>query len=113
MLHPPSPGTGSSRSSLGVLIARPPTHRRYHRGLRVAAAAVARGDAVYVYLLDEGVLGNGDPAWADLRTRGLRLFACAEALRRRDLPLGGPATPAGLGMLNDLIVHATRFVAFT
>jgi hypothetical protein len=42
----------------------------------------------------------------------MKLFACADAAQRRDLPLAGQATFSGLAMLSNLIAATNRCVSF-
>jgi sulfur relay (sulfurtransferase) complex TusBCD TusD component (DsrE family) len=100
------------RRTLGILLSTGPDQAGFQHGLRLAQAALARKVEVYVYCLDDAVVGVADPALQALRERGLRLYACAYGARRRRLPLTDQAVFAGLGVLSDLIAAADRFVSF-
>jgi sulfur relay (sulfurtransferase) complex TusBCD TusD component (DsrE family) len=97
---------------LGLLLAAGPERRNFAHGLALAAAAVAAGVEVYVYCLDEAVRGIEDDRLQRLRAQGLRLYACAEAARRRGLPLTDHAIFSGLAALAELIDRTERFVSF-
>jgi sulfur relay (sulfurtransferase) complex TusBCD TusD component (DsrE family) len=97
---------------LGLLLAAGPDQQNFTHGLGLAAAAVAAGVEVYVYCLDEAVRGIDDDRLQRLRVKGLRLYACAEAARRRGLPLTDHAVFAGLAALAELVDRTDRFVSF-
>ena len=97
---------------LGILRSIAPDQPGFAQGLRLAETALNRGVDVYLYCLDEAVRGAEDPALLALQARGLKLFACAYAAQRRNLPLTGAALYSGLGMLSDLISATDRFVSF-
>ena len=97
---------------LGVLIACQPDQPGFRHGVRVAAAAMQRGVNVYLYCIDEAVLGVADPEVQKLKASGLNLYACAYGAHRRHLPLSDAATFAGLTVVNDIIAGTDRFVSF-
>ncbi len=97
---------------LGVLIACPPDQPGFRHGVHVAAAAMRRGVNVYLYCIDEAVLGVADPELQKLKAGGLNLYACAYGAHKHNLPLSDQATFAGLTVVNDLIVSTDRFVSF-
>jgi sulfur relay (sulfurtransferase) complex TusBCD TusD component (DsrE family) len=97
---------------LGLLLSRPPDHRNFEHGLNLAEAALADGLDVYLYCIDEAVRGVDHPRLQALRARGAKLFACAYATRRRQLPLTGGAVFAGLSVLSELMTATDRFVSF-
>ena len=97
---------------LGVLIACKPDQPGFRHGLRVAEAAMRRGVNVYLYCIDEAVMGVADPELQKLKAGGLNLYACAYGAHKRHLALTDHATFAGLTVVNDLIVGTDRFVSF-
>ena len=101
-----------TRRKLGVLISVPPDHPNFTHGVCLAEAALALGVDVYLYCIDEAVQGLGDPRLPRLKADGLKLFACAYAAQRRNIPMSELATFSGLGLLNDVIASADRFVSF-
>ena len=106
---------GSKESEEGNVWLNPQTWSvisGFAQGRRLAETALNRGVEVYLYCLDEAVRGAEDPALLALQGRGLKLFACAYAAQRRDLPLTGSALYSGLGMLSDLVSATDRFVSF-
>jgi len=97
---------------LGVLLSTGPDLSGFKHGLGLAEEALNEGVDVYVYCIDDAVSGIGDEKLQSLAGRGLKLFACAYAAHRRDLPVNDKATFAGLGVLSDLIAATDRFVSF-
>lgn len=80
--------------------------------MRLAEAALAKGVDVYVYCIDEAVIGVETAEIQALKKRGLKLFACAYGAHRRHYPLNEKAAFAGLTVVNDLIAGTDRFVSF-
>ena len=97
---------------LGVLISCRPDQPGFRHGLRVAAAAMRRGVNVYLYCIDEAVLGVADPELQQLKATGLNLYACAYGAHKRNIALTEHATFAGLTVVNDIIAGTERFVSF-
>jgi hypothetical protein len=97
---------------LGVLIACKPDQPGFRHGVRVAEVAMRRGVNVYLYCIDEAVLGVADPELQKLKATGLNLYACAYGAHKRNLALTDHATFAGLTVVNDLIVSTDKFVSF-
>lgn len=97
---------------LGILLSRPPGHSTFSHGLNLADAALRAGIKVYLYCIDEAVLGTTDPRLQDLRARGLHLFACAYAAQRRHLPTSDAAVFSGLSLVTELVAGTDRFVSF-
>jgi sulfur relay (sulfurtransferase) complex TusBCD TusD component (DsrE family) len=97
---------------LGVLISSAPPQPNFRHGLRLAEAALARGVAVYLYLIDDAVPGIDDAGLQSLRQRGLHLFACAFGAKKRNLVTDDRATWVGLATASDLIAATDRFVSF-
>lgn len=97
---------------LGILISAPPQANNFRHAVLTAAAALKQGAQVYVYCIDEAVRGINDPPLQSLCTQGLVLYACAYGAQRRNLPLDGPATFAGLTVVNDLMSATDRFLSF-
>jgi len=97
---------------LGILLSVPPTHANFTRGLSLAETALSEGVDVYLYCIDEGVLGVDESKLQLLRDQGLKLYACAYAAQRRGLPMTNKAIFSGLSVLSDLIVGTNRFLSF-
>ncbi len=97
---------------LGLLLSTPPDQPNFRRALRLAEAALQAGSAVYLYCIDEAVTGLTDPQLQSLKPRGLSLYACAYAARRRNILLDDLATFAGLSVVSDLIAGTDRFLSF-
>jgi sulfur relay (sulfurtransferase) complex TusBCD TusD component (DsrE family) len=98
--------------SLGILLTGTPEHPSFHQGLRLAAKAMDRGVEVYLYCLDDAVVGLRDQNLQSLRKRGLRLFACGYGARKRGVPLDELAVFAGLSTLADVMANTDRFLSF-
>lgn len=97
---------------LGLLISARPEHPNFEHGVKLAEAALAAGVIVYLYCIDDAVSGVADERLQALKARGLHLFACAYATRRRGLRLDERVTYAGLSVISDLIASTDRFVSF-
>ena len=102
-----------SGRKLGILIGALPEQRNFGHGIELAREAISAGVEVYLYFIDDGVAELKSESLAKLKKDGARLFACAYSLQKRNLPLEGHATPAGLTMLNDIIASTDRFVSFS
>lgn len=97
---------------LGVLISCAPAEANFRHAVGLAEAALNTGVSVYLYCLDEAVAGLSDEHLQTLQARGLKLFGCAYAAQRRQLPLDDRATYVGLPMLSDVMADTDRFVSF-
>jgi hypothetical protein len=97
---------------LGILLGADPAVRNFTHGVALARQARLNGIQVYLYCIDAAVLGLHSPVLAELQKGGAKLFACAYSLQKRNLPLEGAATFAGLGVLHDLLTSTDRFVSF-
>ena len=80
--------------------------------MKLAEAALHQGVTVYIFCVDDGVLGLADARLQSLRKRGLNLYACAYGARRRHIPLGDQAVFSGLSVVSDLISSTDRFLCF-
>ena len=100
------------KKKLGLLLSTSPQHSNIETVSRLAEAALAVNDQVYLYLIDEGTRAMEDPRLARLAESGLKLFVCAYGAERHRVALSGPAVPCGLVVLTDLIKGCDRFVAF-
>jgi hypothetical protein len=97
---------------LGVLISCAPEEPGFRHGLRVAEAAIKRGVNVYLYCIDDAVMGVADAELQNLKAAGLNFYACAYGAHKRHLALTDDATFAGLTVVNDIIAGTDRFVSF-
>jgi sulfur relay (sulfurtransferase) complex TusBCD TusD component (DsrE family) len=97
---------------LGLLLSTPPDQPGFQHGLALAEAALAQGVEVYVYCIDEGVRGLNEPRLQSLGARGVKLYGCAYAAQRRQLPIDEKTNWAGLALLSDLMAATDRFVSF-
>ncbi|MBX3734638.1 MAG: DsrE family protein [Verrucomicrobiae bacterium] len=100
------------RRKLGILISCGPDAAGFHHGVRLAGAALRCGCDVYLYCIDDAVPGVDRADLQALQSEGLKLYACAYGAHRRDLPVTGRATFAGLTVVSDLIAGTDRFVSF-
>jgi sulfur relay (sulfurtransferase) complex TusBCD TusD component (DsrE family) len=101
-----------SGKKLAILLSTSPDNTKFEHGLRLAEAAMRGGIEVYLYCIDEAIYGIGDPALQAMKSRGLKLFACAYAARERNLPITDLAAYSGLTIVSDLVSSTDRFVAF-
>jgi sulfur relay (sulfurtransferase) complex TusBCD TusD component (DsrE family) len=96
---------------LGLMLSTSPEHPNLDTAVGLAAAALARGAAVYLYLIDDAVPAVDHPRVQEVADRGAKLFVCAYGCQRRRLPLSDRATNCGLVVLADIINATDRFVA--
>lgn len=106
------PSTPKTRTKLGILLSTRPAEAPFRHGVRLASTALDRGLDVYLYCIDDAVTGVGDPELQGLKTRGLKLYACAYGAQRRNLPVNDLAAFAGLTVVSDIIASTDRFVSF-
>jgi predicted peroxiredoxin len=111
-LWPSLPEMSLRGKKLGLLLSTRPDQPGFKHGLGLAEAALSAGVEVYLYCIDDAVRGIDDPRLQSMAARGLKLYACAYAAQRRDLPVSGAAIFAGLGVVSDLIAATDRFVSF-
>ena len=97
---------------LGVLLSGKPDAAPFTHGVKFAAAALAAGCDVYLYCIDDAVYGVTRDELQALRSRGLKLYACAYGAHRREIPVNDAATFAGLTVVSDLVAGTDRFVSF-
>lgn len=97
---------------LGLLLSAGPDQPNFNRALSLAETAVDAGVVVLLYCLDDAVTGLAEPRLQSLRARGVRLFACAHAARRRGLAQDDGALYSSLTMIGDLMVSSDRFASF-
>jgi sulfur relay (sulfurtransferase) complex TusBCD TusD component (DsrE family) len=96
---------------LGLMLSTPPDHPNLDTAVGLAGAALERGAAVYLYLIDDAVTAVEHPRVQAVADRGARLFVCAYGCQRRRLPLSDRATNSGLVVLADIINATDRFLA--
>jgi hypothetical protein len=101
-----------SQKKLGLLLSTRPEHSSFCHGVSLAEAAVDQGVQVFLYCIDDAVLGLSDHRLQALRARGLRLFACAYGAHRRNLPVTDQAVFAGLTVVSELMASTDRFLSF-
>lgn len=104
--------TAARPRKLGILLSTRPELPSFRHGVRVAAAALSGGVDVYLYCIDDAVAGVGDAELQGLKSKGLKLYACAYGAQRRGIPVNELAMFAGLTIVNDLIAGTDRFVSF-
>lgn len=97
---------------LGVLISASPELPAFTHGVRFASAALQLGCDVYLYCIDDAVVGVGRADLQALRASGLKLYACAYGAQQRGLPVTDQAAFAGLTVVSDLVAGTDRFVSF-
>lgn len=97
---------------LGILISTRPDQPGFQQGLLVAEAALAQGVDVYLYCIDDAVMGVADARLQALKPKGLKLYACAYGAQRRNIPMSKLAIFAGLTVVSDLMAGTDRFLSF-
>ena len=97
---------------LGLMVSVAPIAPEVAQALGQAEAALAKGDKVYLYCIDDAVPGLADPRLAKLKADGLNLFGCAYSMRQRKLPLDDSAVFTGLSLLSDIMADTDHFESF-
>ena len=97
---------------LGVLLSTPPDRPDFHSVVNLSKAALSQGVEVYLYLLDDGVLSIDHPDIEELLTKGVKLFCCAYAAQKRNIPRSDKAVFGGLFVLSNLLHTCDQFIAF-
>jgi predicted peroxiredoxin len=103
-----------ARKKLGLMLSTGPERPvNLDTAVGLSEAALARGGAVYLYLIDDGVRALDDARVTALAERGAKLFVCAFGCQKRRIPLrdSDRVTYCGLVVLTDLINGTDRFVA--
>lgn len=93
------------------MVSTRPDHPNLDTAVGLSHAALDRGAAVYLYLIDDAVAAVEDGRIQALAERGAKLFVCAYGCQKRGLPLSDKATNCGLVVLTDVINGTDRFVA--
>ncbi len=97
---------------IGILLS---THPENHDGERVRSIvepALASGDEIYLYLLDEGARFLTQDWVHSLVDRGATVYTCAYAAQNRRISDPGKTTFCGLVVLTQIIEGCDRFLAF-
>lgn len=97
---------------LGILVSVGPGEAGFQHALGLAEVALTAEVDVYFYCLDDAVVGVAEPRLQALRSRGLKLYACAYGAQRRGLPPTADAVFAGLTVVSDLVSATDRFLSF-
>jgi sulfur relay (sulfurtransferase) complex TusBCD TusD component (DsrE family) len=97
---------------LGLLLSASLEQPGFQNCLKLAAAALDEGAAVFLYCVDEGVRAVDEPLLQSLTARGLQLYVCAYGAQRRKLQRNPNAIYTGLALLSDLMAASDRFVSF-
>lgn len=103
------------KKKLGLLLSTGPAHPNITTISRLCEEALRSDVAVYLYLIDEGVLNLHDRRLLGLSEAGVKLFVCAYGCQQHGVPtdnLGSTLTLCGLVVLSNIINGCDRFVAF-
>lgn len=103
---------GSRPRKLGILLSTRPELAPFRHGLQLAATALEAGVDVYLYCIDDAVLGVADTELQALKAGGLKLYACAYGAQRRNVPVNDLAAFAGLTVVSDIMASTDRFISF-
>ncbi len=96
---------------LGLMVSCGPEAANFRHAIGLAGAALRRGALVYVYCLDDAVAGLKDERMQALQRNGARLFGCALAAQRRQIPFDDSAIFAGLSALYEMVAFTDRFLS--
>jgi hypothetical protein len=102
----------SGPKKTGIMLSADPGTSAFSLGLDRADQAVASGDQLYLYCIDDAVEGLTDPKFEKLQQAGAHLYACAYSLQRRGLVPPGIATLSGLTVLSDIMASTDEFHSF-
>lgn len=102
----------SGAKKTGIMLSAAPGTSTFSLGLDRADRAVASGDQVYLYCIDDAVEGLTNPQFEKLQKAGAHLYACAYSLQRRGLVPPGIATLSGLTVLSDIMASTDEFHSF-
>lgn len=97
---------------LGLLLSTSPETSSFRHGVHLAQAALEAGVNVYLYCVDDAVLGVEDAQLQSMRSRGLSLYACALGAQERRVPINDLAVFSGLTVVSDLMSATDQFLAF-
>ena len=97
---------------LAILLSTPPHKPDIETVVYLSKAALDQGVEVYLYLLDDGVLNFDQPVIDELLTQGVKLYCCAYAAQKRNIPRSEKAVFGGLFVLFHLTNSCDRFIAF-
>lgn len=94
------------------MISAAPGTESFQQGVNLAESSANRGEQVYLYYIDTAVDGLSESGLAELKAKGIHLFACAFSLQRRGLTPPPEATLSGLTVLSDVIASTNEFHSF-
>ena len=98
--------------NLGILLSTPSDRPDLGTVVELSKVALAQGVEVYLYLLDDGVLNINHPDIDELIAGGVKLFCCAYAAQKRNIPRSEKAVFGGLFVLSNLLNTCDQFIAF-
>ncbi|UCE18540.1 MAG: DsrE family protein [Gemmatimonadota bacterium] len=101
-----------SGKKLGILLSTSPERPDLQTVVKLSQAAVSQGVEVYLYLLDDGILHLNHPGIDELLAGGVKLFCCAYAAQKRNIPRSDKAVFGGLFVLLNLLNTCDQFIAF-
>jgi hypothetical protein len=97
---------------IGIMVSAAPASPEFTAGVAAAERALGPGSQVYLYLIDSAVEGISDPRFAEFKSAGGHLYACAYSLQRRGLNPPGAATLSGLTVLSDIMSSTEEFQSY-
>ncbi|MDG1892338.1 MAG: hypothetical protein P8L18_13590 [Verrucomicrobiota bacterium] len=98
--------------SVGILIHAGPANKGFQCGMLAATHALLDGRAVYLYLLEDAVLGACHVSVESIVRLGGRVSACAYAMEQRDIDCPEGITAAGLTLMSDILLCSERALIF-
>jgi predicted peroxiredoxin len=100
------------RKKLGLMLSTPPNDANLETVFQLSRTALAQGNEVYLYLIDEGTQNYADARLQELKSRGLKLFVCAYGGQRFGIEPNDLAVFCGLVVLSDLVKGCDSFISF-
>lgn len=102
---------GIMATRLGVLLAVGPTARGFEEAYQQMHEALRNGQSVYLYAVDDGVLGLSK--FEEFKRLGLHCYGCAFSARQRELVFEESTIFCGLSILADLWANAELLMSAT
>ena len=99
--------------TLGILLTTSPEHENSHTVSKLAEAALARGIAVEIFIMCDGVHNAFESRFEALVEKGARIVLCSHNLRERQRPTFEGAVVCGSQYDHaQLVQKVDRYLAF-
>lgn len=103
-----------SGKSLGILLTTSPEHENSFAVIKIARAALAKGVAVKLFLLADGIYNCFQEDFLALSQQGAQITICEQSAKDRNIAIDAPAITRGsLYDLACFMSQVDRFLSFT